>query len=299
MKNSNWKLRKILMAILINVSLLACNSSSAHKAKISDMKKNDKTAINKLQLNSKPWNPNSTYQLYLSTENKVIEEGKLVSFQLQINAEAKKNVPLEVAHEQKIHLIIVNDALSWFHHIHPQEQADGSFAISEQFPASGKYWLFADYKPSGGDQMVSKMAIEVVGSEKLMISLPEEKSFADADGYQVTLLNSKNIKTNQSIFLDLSISKEGKLLEANDLEPYLGAIAHIILISNDDKQMLHVHPTSTANALIHAETYISTPGKYRMWVQFKADGQVHTADFTFKANQNDNKVPENQHQHQH
>jgi len=54
MKNSNWKLRKILMAILINVSLLACNSSSAHKAKISDMKKNDTTAINKLQLNSKP-----------------------------------------------------------------------------------------------------------------------------------------------------------------------------------------------------------------------------------------------------
>lgn len=64
------------------------------------------------------------------------------------------------------------------------------------------------------------------------------------------------------------------------MQPYLGATAHIVMINKADKDFLHIHPMSDKRFPIYAETYIEKAGLYRMWVQFKIDEKVHTADFT-------------------
>jgi hypothetical protein len=61
-----------------------------------------------------------------------VEAGKPTNLSIAIS-EHGKNVPLEVVHEMKMHLLVVNEELTWFDHIHPEEQADGSYKVSETF----------------------------------------------------------------------------------------------------------------------------------------------------------------------
>ena len=53
----------------------------------------------------------------------------------------KEPVALDVEHTKKIHLIVVSEDLSWFNHIHPELNADGSYSVKEKFPFAGKYTL--------------------------------------------------------------------------------------------------------------------------------------------------------------
>ena len=76
----------------------------------------------------------------------------------------KEQVALDVEHEKKIHLIVVSDDLSYFDHIHPEINADGSYVVKHKFPFGGKYTLFADYKPSGGNHVVDYLNVTVVGT---------------------------------------------------------------------------------------------------------------------------------------
>lgn len=190
-------------------------------------------------------------------------------------------VPLDVEHEKKIHLIVVSEDLSWFSHIHPEYQADGSYLVSETFPAGGKYYLFADYKPSGGTHQLEKIEVDVKGKPKPPVAYTEQKLISKVDGYEVKFVNGENLAAGNEGHLIIQIEQNGKLINPSDLEKYLGANAHIVLISQSDKEYLHVHPESNEFP-IHAHTTLQKPGIYRMWMQFQTKGKVHTADFTLK-----------------
>lgn len=194
--------------------------------------------------------------------------------------ENNKNIPLDISHEMKVHLMVVDENLSWFRHIHPKEQADGSYSIMETFPDSGKYLLFSDFKPHGAAPVVDKKEIIVSGSggnDKMDFST---KFVSLVDGYTVTLENGDDLKTNRSQPLEISIVKDGKKLTENDIEPYLAATAHIAMISKEEKEFLHIHPVSDKRFPIYAETHIKKAGIYRIWVEFQTNGKIHTADFT-------------------
>jgi hypothetical protein len=51
------------------------------------------------------------------------------------------------------------------------------------------------------------------------------------DGFTVTLLNGEDFKTNRNQGLQFSVEKDGKKLEEKDMQIYLGATAHIVMIS--------------------------------------------------------------------
>ena len=57
-----------------------------------------------------------------------------LSFTPKMKGNESAAVPLDVEHEKKIHLILASNDLSWFDHIHPEYQADGSYTVSEKFP---------------------------------------------------------------------------------------------------------------------------------------------------------------------
>lgn len=72
--------------------------------------------------------------------------------------------------------------------------------------------------------------------------------------------------------------KDGKVVPAESFENYLGAKAHVVVISADTEDYLHVHPDVAAGKLdLHAT--FTKPGLYRGWLQFQTNGKVHTADF--------------------
>lgn len=193
--------------------------------------------------------------------------------------ENDKAVDLDIAHEMKVHLMAISEDLTWFRHIHPVEQQDGTYAIKETFPSGGKYLLFTDFKPKGAKSIVDKKEIIVKGAPKAETKLTT-KWVSDVDGYTLTLENGKDFKTGRNQSLAVTIEKNGKRLSEQDIEQYLGASAHIVMVSEAQKDFLHIHPVSNDSYPIYAETQIEQEGLYRMWVQFKIEGKVHTADFT-------------------
>lgn len=242
-------------------------------------KQGDKCSKCGMELKAIQQENSDEFQVHLSTLPHTIEAGKPTQLTLAIKRSGQM-VPLEVSHEMKIHLMVVSEDLRWFHHIHPEEQPDGSYAITATFPNGGKYLLFADFKPSGAYQTLNRQEIEVQGNPSANNEELSNKWISKVDGFTVRLSNASDFKTGQTQHLEVSIEKDGKELMEKDLQQYLGASAHIVMIYKSDKEFLHIHPVSDSRFPVFAQTQIEKAGAYRMWVQFKIDGEVHTSDFT-------------------
>ena len=69
------------------------------------------------------------------------------------------------------------------------------------------------------------------------------------------------------------------MVEKN-LENIMGAKAHLVILSADTKQYIHVHPEETTNPIQSFHGYFEQSGLYRGFLQFQTDGKVHTVAFT-------------------
>jgi hypothetical protein len=75
------------------------------------------------------------------------------------------------------------------------------------------------------------------------------------------------------------VLKNGKEVDVNTLENYLGAKAHMVVVSLDEKKYLHVHP-GVEGGSFDLHTTFDNPGVYRGWIQYQSGGKVYTNDFT-------------------
>jgi hypothetical protein len=224
---------------------------------------------------------NNSYFMKFSTEPAEAEAGKDVSlsFTPKIKDKETEQVPLDVEHEKKIHLIIVSNDLSFFNHIHPEFGTDGSYKVNERFPAGGSYFLFADYKPTGGEHTVDKIELAVKGKPVTEKKFTADKLKATVDGYTVSLESETgDFSTNHLTHINAKLTKGGKPVDPSTLENYLGAKAHVVMISLADKQYMHVHP-EVENGAFDLHTTFEKTGVYRAWFQFQSEGKVLIADF--------------------
>lgn len=315
--NKLIKIGLFASTIASTVFFVSCNHSNNHKHS-SDMENHQHT--NTTSVYACPMHPEETgkqgdkcskcgmdlelvqkdnsenIEVKITSTPQKIEAGKPTQLAFSIT-ENGKNAVLDIVHEKKIHLLIVDEALTWFDHIHTEEQADGSHTVTETFPYSGKYIVFTDFKASGSSGTVDKQEIEVAGNVKAKPDTEANKWVSKMDGYTVTLVNGNDFKTDRPQHFGLTIEKDGKFLSGQDIEQYLGAVAHVIVIGKSDKDFLHVHPTSNEKYPIHGETRFEKAGVYRMWVQFQLDGKVHTADFTINVTKGDKVIESEPHDH--
>lgn len=193
--------------------------------------------------------------------------------------DGSKVVTLDVTHERKIHLIAVSDDLSWFQHLHPEAEADGSYAVSTTFPAGGKYLLYADYKPAGGTQTTDRINLDIAGAP-MRTPVVSEKLSGTAAGYTIALQPAGGkIFSGDGTAIDAALSKNGKPIDPATLEDYLGAKAHVVVIDVADKKYLHVHPMVDGGKY-QLHTKFEKPGIHRWWIQFMADDTLRTIDLT-------------------
>jgi Cu+-exporting ATPase len=195
--------------------------------------------------------------------------------------EGKPIQQFDVNHEEKLHLIIVSKDLSFFNHIHPTYKGNGVFEITTQFPAGGDYKLIADFVPTGGSAM-SKMNWTHVEGEaaKQQPIQPETNLTKVVDGKQVTL-SFDNLAANQDLNLTFTIKDEKTNAPITNLQPFLGAVGHVVILSEDTEQYLHVHPTEERAAGPEAKFMTRFPksGVYKIWGQFKHNDKVFTVPF--------------------
>ncbi|MEP7128071.1 MAG: heavy metal-binding domain-containing protein [Chitinophagales bacterium] len=244
-----------------------------------------------MNLVGRPETPKSNYHMSFSATPETIEANKPVTFSFipRKEADAKTIVNLEVVHTKKIHLIVVSSDLSFFNHIHPEQQPDGSYQVSETFPSGGNYILFADYTPTNGDHKVQRIEVNVNGKPALQKKYSATSLTSNVSGYEISVSpQSSDFVSNQMTMLNATVKKDGKEIPALSLDDYLGAKAHMVIVSGDGETYLHVHPElEDGKLLLHTE--FPHEGMYRGWIQVQVNGKVLTGDFVFIVKQGETK----------
>jgi hypothetical protein len=212
------------------------------------------------------------YNVNLQYDSITPEAGRQTKLVLSVT-EQKSGDPIreyEFVHDKLMHLIIVGEDLSYFAHIHPIfEDSSENFTIVHTFPESGRYKLWIDFKPKGGNQTLVAFRINVTGN-------PIHKP--------VTLIHDRKY-TKESLDRKYQISLNIGGKPVTDLEPLMGAGGHSVIISSDIREFLHVHPTEEVDRSwkggpdISFRTNFPKPGLYKAWGQFQHQGKLVIADF--------------------
>ncbi|MDF5752475.1 hypothetical protein [Spongiactinospora sp. TRM90649] len=183
----------------------------------------------------------------------------------------------EVSHEKKLHFIVVSRDLGDFLHLHPVEAGNGEWSVKLNLPRPGAYRAFADFAPAGHKGLTLGVDLHAPGDYQPR-PLPPAGITSEVDGYTVTL--DGDLAPGKPARFTLSVAKDGK--PVTDLEPYLGAFGHLVALRNGDLAYLHVHPDESAKPGpdITFHTEVPSAGDYRLFLDFKHEGEVRTADFT-------------------
>jgi len=214
-----------------------------------------------------------------------ITANKPVSLTIDIQDSAGKAVTkFDIFQEKLMHLIVVSDDLQFFSHLHPQYQNNGSFTVEANFPQSGNYTIFSDYRPAGEDEQVSVLKTQVPGnnSSSSSIDLNRTKTFGDT---KVNLASSSpTVKAGEEVTLIFALKQAQDDQAIADLQPYLGEKGHLVILKQSSPltrtDYIHAHAMKDApENQVSFMTSFPQPGKYKLWGQFNRNGQIVVADF--------------------
>ena len=217
---------------------------------------------------------------------------------------------LDSVHEKLSHLIVVSRDLSFFDHVHADRRADGAFEMPYTFPAGGEYVLFADYTPSDANTQVFRRAVEVGGAASSARPLgPATSEASDGDLTVALGLPEGGLAAGAHLSLSFRV-RDAAGRAVNDLERYLGAGGHVVVIPESTEGFLHVHPEEAMGghgagepgagepgAHAHSDgghaasaetaygptvrfmTTFPAAGRYTLWLQVQRAGRLHTFPF--------------------
>ncbi|MDP3725590.1 MAG: hypothetical protein Q8R36_00155 [bacterium] len=234
-----------------------------------------------------------SYNLEIVSGDKGVQLNKPTSLIYRIKnerGEILKN--FETVHEKIMHLIVVRKDLQYFQHIHPEfNKVAGEFSIPVTFAAIGEYRMFADFMPSSGQMGPDGEHLPVTISQDVIVgNLANYKpqSIGNTDrtktfnGYIITIIPSSEPIASQNDFgFTFEIKKNGMLV--TNLEKYLGALGHTVVLREGDLQFIHAHPTQSPDVQQTGKiTFMITfpeAGNYKLFSQFQHKGKIITSDF--------------------
>ena len=188
-----------------------------------------------------------------------------------------------VLHEKLVHLIVVREGLDEFAHLHPEVDASGMITIEFAFPKSGKYRLFADHQPQGKSPGLAAGELIVAGDDEPAAALVPNTSNEVAVGEITAHVTIQPGDQETAVRFHL-VDAGGKPL--GDLQPYLGAMGHLVIISSDGREYVHAHPLSEAqtapDGAVEFAAHFPKPAIYKAWGQFQRDGSVFTVPFVIE-----------------
>lgn len=193
-------------------------------------------------------------------------------------------------HEKLFHLFVVSSDFNHFDHVHPTRQTDGSFLIETVLPQAGLYHLYCDIFPVGGTAHVVHQNLVTNGFKGDVASLqaqltPDSTFTKTIQATQITLkFAPERPVAGQPALLRYHLNDANSGQPVQDLQPYLGAWGHTLILSEDGEEYLHSHPLETsanksAPSTIYFETFFPRPGRYRIWSQFQRGDKLLTVAY--------------------
>jgi hypothetical protein len=205
---------------------------------------------------------------------------------------------LAIVHEKPFHLFVVSQDLEHYQHIHPEPQPDGSLLVALTLPRPGYYKLYADFFPVGGRPQVIPEALVTADAAGDLASsgarLVPDLALRKTAGDLVATLQvpGAGLVAGRDEKLVFEVADATTGAPVRDLEPYLGAFGHTLVISEDTLHYVHAHPVEMLPAgvaeprggpVLTFKALLPKPGRYRMWTQLKRRGVLSTVSFTVEA----------------
>ena len=144
--------------------------------------------------------------------------------------------------------------------------ADGTWSTQVTLPEAGAYRVFADFKRGENETLAADLTVD---------GDADYARAARALGRRYHRRVSRRARPPHDGKLGFTITRDGKPVET---EPYLGAGGHLVALREGDLAYLHVHPVDGGG--VEFETELDPDSRYRLYLQFQHEGEVHTAEFT-------------------
>jgi hypothetical protein len=181
-----------------------------------------------------------------------------------------------VIHEKLFHAFIVSEDLEFFQHGHPEWRAeDGAFTYDVTLPKAGMYRILGDFYPEAATPQLLTKTLFVPGAVAPHPALGRDYTAKQAENLKVSISTSP-----EEPEAGLSARVRFALEPSDGLQRYLGVWAHMLAVSDDLIDMMHMHPSIADGAHeMQFDIVFPRPRVYRIWVQLQRNGVINTAHF--------------------
>ena len=202
-------------------------------------------------------------------------------------------------HQVWMHMIITRTDLGTFAHIHPEPtRTPGVYTVQATFPTAGEYLVHTEFRRSGqmGD-VLDTHTVTVAGRHAAAAPVPTRdiRSWT-GHGVRISIKGDATVGATSDLALTFThVNAAGQNTgPVTDLQPYLGAAGHVVVMRADGSTFAHRHaetfdsagrpvlalPGTRFGPHLDLHVRFDRPVAYRLWAQFElADGTVVTAPF--------------------
>jgi hypothetical protein len=225
------------------------------------------------------------FTLELTTEPREVVARRDATLDLAVrmngSRELREVTEFDVQHERLMHLFIVRDDLRYFAHEHPERVGPGDFRLRYRFPAPGRYRVYADVAPKDAGAQVLTGEVLVSGVVERDPTAPPPRSAA------ALALPEGGVPAGRTVTVTATVTDPGGA-PAGDIQPWLGAMGHLLLVSRDGSSFAHAHPDDRVRGVgdggvIPFLVRLPTPGAYKGWLQVQRSGRVDTVEVEVEA----------------
>jgi hypothetical protein len=159
-------------------------------------------------------------------------------------ADAETGEPVEDltrSHEAWMHLIATRDDLGTFAHVHPEPTgAPGELAVDLTFPTAGRYVVNTEFRQQGQMSDVhQRQVVTVEGDAPAPVVLTAGPREVVVDGVRVELGGDAVVGELSDLHFAFTDARTGEPVD--DLQPYLAAAGHVVVMRADATTFAHEH----------------------------------------------------------
>ena len=198
-----------------------------------------------------------------------------ISFELYgTDGDAWSDKALKVAHEKKMHFIIVSNNFASYQHVHP-EYKDKLWQVDLSLDSNTGYQAYVDVDSDEIGAEVLRFPI-VVGTPTATSKVTQKEISLTKDGVLVEM-KAPDFVSGKENAVTFDVSQNGKAIIP---ENYLGAQGHVVALGDDPNTFIHGHPVDDSDVGVDFAFTFEKAGTYTLFGQFKVGGVVRTYPFT-------------------
>lgn len=216
--------------------------------------------------------------------------GEPTTFTLSLVAKNGKPVTLadlQVAHTEKVHLLVVDPSLTDYHHEHPKPgPAAGTYTFAITPRKAGEYQVFTDLLPVATNrQEYAVTRFAVAGTPASVEKATNRKTTVAGYAFELKFEEEPPAAGHPHKAWLTVTGPDGK--PVTQLEPVMGAFAHLVSFSEDRTEIAHIHPlgqepgtaAERGGPTLEFQTDFATGGYQKLFAQVQIAGRPLFAPF--------------------